>query len=124
MPAARSCDPATALNLTSTKPSLMLLSFLRSSGKVARPDCLSTFDVDGAVPSLSTVHFGSPFPVRVGVQPSGAVPIRLLSKKIPLRWWPSEAFALDLEGGAEKNIGVRTCRAPRWPSLSIYVCGL
>jgi hypothetical protein len=45
-----------ALNLISTKPSLMLVSFFRSSGKVARPDCLSTFDFEGAVSSLSTVH--------------------------------------------------------------------
>src|ERR1700722_17973258 len=82
MPAARSWEPATALNLTSTKPSLMLVSFLRSSGYVARPDCLSTLDFDGAVPSLSTVHFGSPDPVRVAVQPSGATPIWLLSKLI------------------------------------------
>src|SRR5882757_11348525 len=82
MPAARSCDPATALNLISTKPSLMLASFFSSSGYVARPDCLSTFDFDGAVASLSTVHFGSPDPVRVEVQPSGATPVCVLSKLI------------------------------------------
>jgi len=58
----------------------MLLSSFRSSGKVARPDCLTTPRFDGAVWSLSTVHFGSPEPVRVDVQPSGAAPIRLLSK--------------------------------------------
>src|ERR1700726_497096 len=58
----------------------MLLSFFRSSGKVARPDCLSMFDFDGAVSSLSTVHFGSPLPVRVAAQPSGVAPIWLLSK--------------------------------------------
>src|SRR3954454_17448285 len=82
MPAAQSCDPATALNLISTKPSLMLLSFFSSSGYVARPDCLSTFDFDGAVSSLSTVHFGSPDPVRVEVQPSGAAPVGAPSKLI------------------------------------------
>src|SRR5450631_29681 len=60
----------------------MLVSFFRSSGYVARPDCLSTFDFDGAVSSLSTVHFGSPDPVRVAVQPSGTTPIRVLSKLI------------------------------------------
>src|SRR6267154_6852339 len=69
-----------ALYFVSTKPSLMLLSFFRSSGYVARPDCLSTVNFDGAVRSLSTVHFGSPDPVRVDVQPSGVVPIRVLSK--------------------------------------------
>src|SRR5450631_1810678 len=58
----------------------MLVSFFRSSGYVARPDCLTTFDFDGAVSSLSTVHFGSPDPVRVAVQPSGATPIWVLSK--------------------------------------------
>src|SRR3954468_24059214 len=82
MPAARSCDPAMALNFISTKPSLMLLSFFSSSGYVARPDCLSTFDFDGAVSSFSTVHFGSPDPVRVEVQPSGAAPVCVLSKLI------------------------------------------
>src|SRR5882757_11394428 len=82
MPAARSCDPAMALNLISTKPSLRLLSFFSNNGYVARPDCLSTFDFDGAVSSLSTVHFGSPDPVRVEVQPSGAAPVWVLSKLI------------------------------------------
>src|SRR3954464_6131867 len=82
MPAARSCDPATALNLISTKPSLMLLSFFNSRGYVARTDCLSTFDFDGAVSSLSMVHFGAPDPVRVEVQPSGATPVCVLSKLI------------------------------------------
>jgi hypothetical protein len=43
---------------------------------------LSTFDFDGAVSSLSTVHFGSPDPVRVEVQPSGAAPVCVLSKPI------------------------------------------
>ena len=74
-PAARSSDPAMALNFTSMKPSLMLVSFFRSSGKVARPDCLTTFAFDGAVSSLSTVHFGLPDPVSVAVHPSGAEPV-------------------------------------------------
>src|SRR4051794_33263034 len=67
------------------KPSLMLVSSFRSSGEVARPDCLTTFAFDGAVSSVSTVHFGFPEPVCVPVQPSGVEPVRLLSK--PIAWF-------------------------------------
>src|SRR6266702_4872430 len=79
-PAARSSDPATALNFTSTKPSRMEVSLLIATGKVARPDCLRTFGLLGAVGSASTVHFGSPLPVFVKVHPSGDVPAGALSK--------------------------------------------
>src|SRR3954465_9778771 len=79
-PAARSSEPATALNFTSTKPSRMLVSLLMASGNVARPDCLRTFGLLGAVGSASTLHFGSPLPVIVKVHPSGDVPVAALSK--------------------------------------------
>src|SRR5437868_10290146 len=106
MPAARSCDPATALNLISTKPSLMLLSFFSSSGYVARPDCLSTFDFDGAVASLSTVHFGSPDPVRVAVQPSGVPPVWLLSKLIA---WFDMSLTPSKRKSAAAMMALRRC---------------
>src|SRR5439155_5239817 len=50
------------------------------TGYVARPDCLSTFGLLGAVSSLSIVHFASPVPVLVAVQPGGGVPIVRSSK--------------------------------------------
>src|SRR5436190_23009869 len=62
------------LNFTSTKPSFTLVSFLRQTGYVASPDCLRTFGLLGAVSSFSIVHFASPLPVFVAVQPGGAAP--------------------------------------------------
>src|SRR6266498_2844250 len=62
------------LNFTSTKPSLRLVSFLRQTGYVASPDCLSTFGLLGAESSCSMVHLASPLPVLVAVQPGGASP--------------------------------------------------
>src|SRR5262249_38944778 len=47
---------------------------------VARPDCLITFEFEGAVLSCSIVHFESPLPVLVAVQPFGAAPIASASK--------------------------------------------
>src|SRR4030088_1736766 len=98
------------LNLISTKPSLRLLSYFSNNGYVARPDCLSTFDFDGAVSSLSTVHFGSPDPVRVAVQPSGAAPVRLFSKLIA--WFDMSLISRSRSVAA---IMVRRCFG-----LSIY----
>src|SRR5438067_6344375 len=69
-----------ALNFTSMKPLWMLVPFFSATGKVARPDCLRTFGLLGAVGSASTVHFGSPLPVIVKVHPSGDVPAAALSK--------------------------------------------
>src|SRR5439155_9184163 len=66
--------PEMGLNFTSTKPSLRLVSFLRQTGYVASPDCFSTFGLLGAVSSFSMVHFASPLPVFVAVQPGGAAP--------------------------------------------------
>src|SRR5215831_8110393 len=62
------------------KPSLMSASSFNSRGKVARPDCLTTFEFEGAVLSCSIVHFESPLPVLVAVQPFGAAPIASASK--------------------------------------------
>src|SRR5215831_18185003 len=62
------------------KPSLMSASSFNSRGKVARPDCLTTFEFEGAVLSCSIVHFESPLPVLVAVQPFGAAPIASVSK--------------------------------------------
>src|SRR5881628_1923860 len=62
------------LNFTSTKPSLTFVPFLRQIGYVASPDCFSTFGLLGAVSSFSIVHFASPLPVFVAVQPGGAAP--------------------------------------------------
>lgn len=50
------------------------------TGYVARPDCLRTFGLLGAVGSASTVHFGCPVPVFVAVQPGGGAPVARLSK--------------------------------------------
>jgi hypothetical protein len=50
-------------NWTSTNPSLTLVPFLSRSRYVARPDCLTIFDFEGALGSSSTVHLGSPEPV-------------------------------------------------------------
>src|SRR4051794_17827416 len=58
----------------------MVVSFLIANGKVARPDCLRTLGLLGAVGSASTVHFGCPLPVIVKVQPSGDVPAAASSK--------------------------------------------
>src|SRR6516165_8499072 len=62
------------------KPSLMSVSSFNSRGKVARPDCLTTFEFECAVLSCSIVHFESPLPVLVAVQPFGAAPIASASK--------------------------------------------
>src|SRR5437773_8819946 len=62
------------LNFTSTKPSLIFVSSLRQTGYVASPDCFSTFGLLGAVSSFWIVHFASPLPVFVAVQPGGAAP--------------------------------------------------
>src|SRR5436190_10413968 len=68
------------LNFTSTKPSFTLVSFLRQTGYVASPDCLRTFGLLGALSSFSIVHFASPLPVLVAVQPGGASPALASSK--------------------------------------------
>ena len=47
---------------------------------MAPPDCLTTFDLEGAVGSSSTVHLGSPLPVLATVHPAGALPIASASK--------------------------------------------
>src|SRR2546425_6299121 len=70
-PPAWSSLPATGLNFTSTKPSLMLVSFLMQTGKVAWPDCFNTFGLLGEELSFSTDHFAVPLPVCVAVQPGG-----------------------------------------------------
>src|SRR5437773_1169165 len=67
-------------NFTSTKPSFTLVSFLRQTGYVASPDCLRTFGLLGALSSFSMVHFASPLPVLVAVQPGGAWPALASSK--------------------------------------------
>src|SRR5205823_1413778 len=72
--------PEMGLNFTSTKPSLRLASSLMQTGYVARPDCLSTFGLLGAVLSASIVHFASPVPVLVAVQPGGGAPAFMVSK--------------------------------------------
>src|SRR5215510_7268239 len=79
-PPAWSSFPEIGLNLTSTKPSLRFVSSLRQIGKVAWPDCLSTFGLLGAVSSFSTVHFAVPLPVLVAVQPGGSLPVSIESK--------------------------------------------
>src|SRR6266487_1645694 len=73
-PPAWSSLPEMGLNFTSTKPSLRRVSFLWQTGYVASPDCLRTFGLLGAVSSFSMVHFASPLPVLVAVQPGGASP--------------------------------------------------
>src|SRR5213594_3572656 len=50
------------------------------TGYVAWPDCFSTFGLLGAVLSASIVHFASPLPVLVAVQPGGGAPTLRLSK--------------------------------------------
>src|SRR5438046_479171 len=70
------------LNLTSTKPFLRFVSSLKHTGYVAFPDCLRTFGGLGADASASTVHFASPLPVLVAVQPGGGAPTLRLSKLI------------------------------------------
>src|SRR5438132_7697427 len=79
-PPAWSSRPEMGLNFTSTKPSLRFVSSLLQMGYVARPDCFSTFGGLGAVLSASTVHFASPVPVFVAVQPGGGAPAFRLSK--------------------------------------------
>ena len=49
---------------------------------MARPDCFTTFDFDGAVGSYSTVHLGFPVPVFATTQPTGALPIVSVSNVI------------------------------------------
>src|SRR5713101_7181974 len=58
----------------------MLVSFLKQTGYVATPDCFRTFGLLGAVSSFSIVHFASPLPVLVAVQPAGAWPTVPASK--------------------------------------------
>src|SRR6266550_5381825 len=79
-PPAWSSFPATGLNFTPTKPSLMLVSFLMQTGKVAWPDCFNTFGLLGAEASFSTDHFAVPLPVCVAVQPGGGGPDFISSK--------------------------------------------
>src|SRR6266446_3198194 len=79
-PPAWSSFPATGLNFTPTKPSLMLVSFLMQTGKVAWPDCFNTFGWLGAEASFSTDHFAVPLPVCVAVQPGGGTPAFMSSK--------------------------------------------
>src|SRR5215472_10118949 len=66
--------------MTSTKPSLRLVSSLRQTGKVAWPDCFRTLGALGAVSSFSMVHFSWPVPVLVAVQPGSGAPVLRLSK--------------------------------------------
>src|SRR5438132_948897 len=70
------------LNFTSTKPSLRLASSLMQTGYVAWPDCLRTFGLLGAVLSASIVHFASPVPAFVEIQPGGGAPAFMVSKFI------------------------------------------
>src|SRR5205809_3974117 len=96
-PPAWSSLPAIGLNFTSTKPSLMLVPFLKQTGKVACPDCFNTFGLLGAELSLSTVHFAVPLPVCVAVQPGGGTPAfmssSLLSRHRPeLLPWSSQSW--------------------------------
>src|SRR5215831_13311173 len=79
-PPAWSALPEMGLNFTSTKPSLRLVSSLMQTGYVALPDCFRTFGGLGAVSSFSTVHFASPEPVLVAVQPGGGAPVLRSSK--------------------------------------------
>src|SRR5206468_8591215 len=81
------------LNFTSTKPSLTFVSFLRQTGYVASPDCLSTFGLLGAVSSFSIVHFASPLPVLVAVHPGGASP-GLASSKLMV--WANALLVIRL----------------------------
>src|SRR5882762_1563637 len=46
----------------------------------SRPDCLTTFNFEGAVWSCSIVHFGLPLPVLVAIQPLGVAPTASVSK--------------------------------------------
>src|ERR1700730_16074008 len=78
------------------KPSLMSVSSFNSRGNVARPDCLSTFEFEGAVLSSSIVHFESPLPVLVAVQPFGAAPIASAPK-------PAVLSAMALASTAQRN---------------------
>src|SRR5438094_5495909 len=80
MPPAWSSLPEMGLNFTWTKPSFTLVSFLRQTGYVASPDCFSTSGLLGALSSFSMVHFASPLPVLVAVQPGGASPALASSK--------------------------------------------
>src|SRR2546430_17450929 len=79
-PPAWSSLPTTGLNFTSTKPSLMLDSFLMQTGNVAWPDCFNTFGLLGAEASFSTDHLAEPLPVWVAVQPGGGTPAFMSSK--------------------------------------------
>src|SRR6266545_3924542 len=79
-PPAWSAFPEIGLNFTSTKPSRRLVSSLRQTGYVARPDCFRTLGLLGALSSCSIVHFASPLPVLVAVQPVGGAPVFMLSK--------------------------------------------
>src|SRR5207253_10587276 len=72
--------PATGLNLTTTKPSLRLVSFLMQTGKVAWPDCFNTFGLLGAASSFSIAHLAVPLPVCVAIQPGGGAPVFMSSK--------------------------------------------
>src|SRR5439155_26795595 len=72
--------PANRFNFHSTKPSLMLVSFLMQTGKVTWPDCFNTFGLLGAEASFSTDHFAVPLPVCVAVQPGGGTPAFMSSK--------------------------------------------
>src|SRR2546430_8203758 len=79
-PPAWSSLPLTGLNFTSTNPSLIFVSFLMQTGKVAWPDCFNTFGLLGAEASFSTDHFAVPLPVCVAVQPGGGGPDFISSK--------------------------------------------
>src|SRR5215831_18907827 len=99
------------------KPSLMSASSFNSRGKVARPDCLTTFEFEGAVLSGSIVHFGSPLPVLVAVQPFGAAPIAPASKLAVLS-------AMALASTEQRNAAAvkiaRICDRPIWPRSSAF----
>src|SRR5215831_8655503 len=95
------------------KPSLMSVLSFNSRGKVARPDCLTTFEFEGAVLSCSIVHFGSPLPVLVAVQPCGAAPIASASKLAVLS-------AIALASTEQRNAGRdENCPHFNWPIRSL-----
>src|SRR5207247_2096933 len=79
-PPAWSSPPEIGLNFTSTKPSASDVPLLTHHGKVPVPDCISTFDLLGAVGSAATAQRGLPRPVTPQVHPAGTALTVSLSK--------------------------------------------
>src|SRR5262245_53090909 len=73
-PPAWSSRPASGLNFTSTKPSVICADCSTHHGKVPLPDCFKTFGLLGADASASTFQTGKPLPVTPHVQSAGSVP--------------------------------------------------